>query len=136
LAAQARSASSTPQTQTSGLTSEQETKARATLRHLIAQDEATWPTPSAPAPAKPKSETSKPPKETGKKPTPSPKPAPNETQKKPIEATIPASEVPTVALPRSRQQQLDELLRAYKADLITPGEYHRQRAKILSEPDK
>jgi uncharacterized protein YnzC (UPF0291/DUF896 family) len=33
-----------------------------------------------------------------------------------------------------KTQRLAELLRKYKAEEITPEEYHQQRAKILSEP--
>jgi hypothetical protein len=34
----------------------------------------------------------------------------------------------------SKDQRLLDLLQAYKADKITPTEYHAQRAKILAEP--
>jgi hypothetical protein len=34
----------------------------------------------------------------------------------------------------TRAQKLSALLEAYKADRITPIEYHTQRAKILAEP--
>lgn len=34
----------------------------------------------------------------------------------------------------SKERRLDDLLRLYKADQITPQEYHVQRAKILAEP--
>lgn len=33
-----------------------------------------------------------------------------------------------------KQQKLDALLNRYKADQITPQEYHRQRAEIIAEP--
>jgi hypothetical protein len=36
--------------------------------------------------------------------------------------------------PKTKQQQLMELLEQYKADKITPAEYQTQRARILSEP--
>ncbi len=36
--------------------------------------------------------------------------------------------------PSSKAQRLDELLRLYKADQITPSDYHEQRARILGEP--
>jgi hypothetical protein len=35
----------------------------------------------------------------------------------------------------TKEQQLDALLAQYKADQISPGEYHKQRAAILAEPD-
>jgi hypothetical protein len=36
--------------------------------------------------------------------------------------------------PGSKEARLDELLRKYKADEITPHEYHFERAKIIAEP--
>ncbi len=44
--------------------------------------------------------------------------------------------VEPVPLPISaeKQRRLAELLTKYKADLITPEEYHRERARILAEP--
>jgi hypothetical protein len=41
---------------------------------------------------------------------------------------------PPSALAADKEQRLQELLRKYKADQITPEEYHQQRAKILAEP--
>jgi hypothetical protein len=46
-------------------------------------------------------------------------------------STTPAPPLPISAL---KEQQLQELLRKYKADEITPAEYHAQRAAILAEP--
>lgn len=40
----------------------------------------------------------------------------------------------TVSSGKSKAQRLGELLEAYKKDLITPGEYHNERAKIIAEP--
>jgi hypothetical protein len=37
--------------------------------------------------------------------------------------------------PRTKAQKLTDLLQAYKADRITPLEYHTERAKILAEPN-
>jgi hypothetical protein len=37
-------------------------------------------------------------------------------------------------LPAAKQQQLDELLRQYKADQISAEKYHDERAKIVGEP--
>lgn len=36
--------------------------------------------------------------------------------------------------PGSKEARLDELLRKYKADEITPHDYHMERAKIIAEP--
>ncbi|MBI4662114.1 MAG: hypothetical protein HY735_25110 [Verrucomicrobia bacterium] len=40
----------------------------------------------------------------------------------------------TPAEPKTKQGRLDALLLIYRADLITPREYHERRAKILAEP--
>ncbi len=60
---------------------------------------------------------------------------------KPSNATVPGKEAgftPIVAPPlpisATKEQQLDALLAQYKADLISPEEYHKQRAAILAEP--
>jgi hypothetical protein len=37
--------------------------------------------------------------------------------------------------PRTKAERLAELLQAYKADKITPFEYHSERAKILADPN-
>jgi hypothetical protein len=34
----------------------------------------------------------------------------------------------------TKDEKLAELLRKYKADELSPREYHEQRAKILAEP--
>ena len=38
------------------------------------------------------------------------------------------------AAPKTKQERLQALLIDYKADKITPREYHEQRVKILAEP--
>jgi hypothetical protein len=43
-------------------------------------------------------------------------------------------QAPPPAISADKGARLAELLRKYKADQITPEEYHQQRAKILSEP--
>lgn len=40
---------------------------------------------------------------------------------------------PPTGLSASKQEKLDHLLQLYRADQITPQEYHEQRAKILAE---
>lgn len=54
------------------------------------------------------------------------------TNRPPEIATPAAPEQP--AGPKTKQQRLMDLLELYKADKITPAEYHAQRAKILAEP--
>jgi hypothetical protein len=41
---------------------------------------------------------------------------------------------PASGLSAAKDQRLADLLHQYKADLVTPEEYHAQRAKILAEP--
>jgi len=41
---------------------------------------------------------------------------------------------PPPAVSADKEQRLQELLRKYRADQITPEQYHEQRAKILAEP--
>jgi len=43
-------------------------------------------------------------------------------------------ETPPPAVPASKEAKLADLLRKYKADEITPKEYHQERARILAEP--
>jgi hypothetical protein len=53
--------------------------------------------------------------------------------KAPEAAAVPAApEQP--AAPKTKQERLQALLTDYKADKITPREYHEQRVKILAEP--
>ena len=51
-----------------------------------------------------------------------------------VQQPFPPIQPPPSAVSATKQQRLAELLRKYKADEITPEEYHQQRAKILSEP--
>jgi len=43
-------------------------------------------------------------------------------------------EAPPPAVPASKEAKLADLLRRYKAEEISPEDYHTQRAKILAEP--
>jgi hypothetical protein len=36
-------------------------------------------------------------------------------------------------IPGSKEQKLYDLLQQYKADKITPSEYHQRRAQIIAE---
>lgn len=55
---------------------------------------------------------------------------------KPAKGTLafPPIKGPPPAVSADKEARLAELLRMYKADVITPEQYHQQRAKILSEP--
>ena len=72
--------------------------------------------------------------ETAGKPLAQPKAG--EAMKKPAKAASAFTpiQVPPPAVSADKQTRLAELLRKYKADALTPEEYHKQRAKILSEP--
>jgi hypothetical protein len=81
-----------------------------------------------PAEAKPQATASKPEvKPTAEKATKSPAAVKNAPAFPPIQAPP-----PTVSA--DKQQRLADLLRKYKAEELTPEEYHQQRAKIMSEP--
>lgn len=70
-------------------------------------------------------------------PTPQPTPAPVASRNQPAAAptmSLPTLTGPATGLSSAKQQKLDELLNQYRADQITPQQYHEQRAKILAEP--
>ena len=48
-------------------------------------------------------------------------------------ANLPALQGPPTGLSPEKQQKLDEILQLYKADQLTPEQYHEKRAKILEE---
>lgn len=61
-------------------------------------------------------------------PTPVPQPVVQAPAKAPVTFEAPASSIPA-----SKEARLAALLQRYKADLISPQEYHEQRAKIIAE---
>jgi hypothetical protein len=58
----------------------------------------------------------------------------NSAKRNPMLSSFPPLQGPAPAVGADKEQRLQELLRKYKADQITPEEYHQQRAKILAEP--
>jgi hypothetical protein len=54
------------------------------------------------------------------------------TTSAPAESAQPAA--PALPIAASKEQRLQQLLSQYKADQITPQQYHEQRAAILAEP--
>jgi hypothetical protein len=48
--------------------------------------------------------------------------------------SFPPLQSPLPAIGADKEQRLQELLRKYRADQITPEQYHQERAKILAEP--
>lgn len=102
-------------------------KLRAALRQTIAEQPAA---PAAPvAPAKPAAPA------VAIKPAPAPvKPtAQAQTPGRPTFSVTPSEKVPS-PFSAAKQQRLDALLSRYKADAITPQEYHAQRAAIIAAP--
>ncbi len=61
-----------------------------------------------------------------------------QVSKKPVSPKAPQPfppiQPPPPTVSGDKQQRLAELLRKYRADQITPEEYHQQRTKVLSEP--
>jgi hypothetical protein len=58
----------------------------------------------------------------------------NRNQPAPPVMSLPALSGPATGLSAAKEQKLNELLNQYRADQITPQQYHEQRAKILAEP--
>jgi hypothetical protein len=56
------------------------------------------------------------------------------TKRSQILLSFPPLQGPPPAVAADKEQRLQELLRKYRADQITPEDYHQQRAKILAEP--
>jgi hypothetical protein len=53
--------------------------------------------------------------------------APTTTATAPVTTAAPAG-------PMTKQQKMAELNALYKADKVTPAEYHKRRAEILAQP--
>jgi len=114
------------------------------LRAAMEKDRASQSPPSTSAPteatpartADAPSETLPELKETKTTRKPKVTPAKTETKKPKTDETVPAAAPPetTPPGPKTKQERLVNLLRDYRADKVTPQEYHEQRAKILAEP--
>ena len=105
-------------------------KAREALRQKMQQLEAQPPasTVAKPGEAQPQVTAIKP----GAKPTAEKAPKKPASMKGAL--AFPPIQGPPPSISADKQQRLAELLRKYKAEEITPEEYHQQRAKIMSEP--
>jgi hypothetical protein len=117
-------------------------KAREALRQKMKDLEGQQPAPTtglapasgiAPAGAKPGTAMSQP---TASNPqvTPGAQKPSNKPPKMTAAPAFPPIQAPPPSVSADKQQRLAELLRKYKAEEITPEEYHLQRAKIMSEP--
>ena len=106
-----------------------EAKLREALRQKIVAE------PAAPAvvvvPAKP-AKPAAPAKPVVTVTSPAPAPAPTSVVAQPVPAKVEPAIAP--ALPASKTERLAVLLQQYKADQITPQQYHAQRAAIIAEP--
>jgi hypothetical protein len=63
--------------------------------------------------------------------------APVVMQPKPVivaEPMVKPMEMPALPISATKEERLQALLQKYKADQITPEEYHTERAKIMGEP--
>ena len=99
-------------------------KARAALREKMNQLNSQPTTATAPATA---------PKSTAKA-APATATAASNKAAQAAPATPRALETPAPAISASKEARLAELLQKYKADAITPEEYHTKRAAIRAEP--
>jgi len=81
------------------------------------------PAPKASKPSKPPKHQAQPEVVSNPAPTPSASPS----SYKPLEG-------PPAPVTASQRQRLDELLTRYRADQVTPEQYHQERAKILAQP--
>jgi hypothetical protein len=99
-------------------------KARAALAQKMNEMDAQ--TPGVPATAAP----------TAAQPTAQPFAQPPTRKPATVKGSQPFAPIqgPAPAISADKEQRLAELLRKYKAEEITPEEYHQQRAKILAEP--
>ena len=59
---------------------------------------------------------------------------PTVSGKQPAPLSLPPLSGPASSLSAAKQQKLDALLQQYRADQITPEQYHEERAKILAAP--
>lgn len=129
------------QTEPATSDAEAQAKAKAALEQKMSEmNKQNWATPAV-APAAPPAPPTQPVAVSPAKPAPpTVKPEPM-SPPKPIGANYPGKELglkPIVAPPlpisAARKAQLQELLEKYKADQITPEQYHTERAKILAQP--
>jgi hypothetical protein len=51
-----------------------------------------------------------------------------------VEPVVKPMETPALPISATKEERLQALLEKYKADQITPEEYHTERAKIIGEP--
>jgi hypothetical protein len=120
---------STPPAASSGDTEETEKLRKAMHDQMMQQQQANSAATNAPGP------TAQPWNQPYNSPHPEPGVARSSQSLKQRPApSLPPLAGPPTGLSAAKQQKLDQLLQLYRADQITPQEYHDQRAKILAEP--
>ena len=105
-----------------------------------AEAPAVTPAAAKPVAANPQEPTAKP--QVKPLPAATPQPAATPVAERPAKKpanlkgplAFPPLQGPPPSISADKEQRLQELLRKYKADQITPEEYHQQRAKILAGP--
>jgi hypothetical protein len=60
------------------------------------------------------------------------KSAPPMTETRTVQPWVPVNTGPPLPISEAKQQKLQELLQKYETDQITPEEYHKERAAIIS----
>jgi hypothetical protein len=114
-------------------TAEQQQQALGLLRQELAREQSAMPARQTnPAKSAGSSGKIQPPGKSGAAASQTPSSSVGSAATSPTPMPAPGS--PEQAGPKSKQQRLMDLLELYKADKLTPAEYHAQRAKILSEP--
>ncbi|MBE0542215.1 MAG: hypothetical protein IH623_12580, partial [Verrucomicrobia bacterium] len=103
-------------------------RARAALRQELQSPDTRRPA-AAPAPSayEPARVVAQPPRSGASAAFPEP-PAPS------VAPSFRSPEAPPSPIPAAKELELVELLRKYRADEISPEEYHRQRAAVLARP--
>jgi hypothetical protein len=129
-AAPAATATSTPSMTMpnvpAGMSSEDTDKVRAALRQKMAEQQ------NQPVAVKPVSTTT--PQPVVVKPTTPPPGHHMTTPPGPPPVAHTAIQAPALPISATKEAQLQELLVRYKADQISPEDYHKERAKILAGP--
>ena len=113
---------------------EAQAKAKAALEQKMS--ETNWATPAAPPPPQTQPATTNPvkPAPPAAQPVVMPPPPPPNPNYPGKDMGLKQITAPPLPISPAKQAQLQGLLERYKADQITPEQYHAERAKILAEP--
>ena len=113
---------------------EAQAKAKAALEQKMS--ETNWATPAAPPPpqTQPAATTPVKPAPPAVQPVVMPPPPPQNPNYPGKDMGLGPITAPPLPISPAKQAQLQGLLERYKADQITPEQYHAERAKILAQP--